>query len=314
MKKQYFLSIDVELDGSEKAQRFLQDQIVSEDIAKRDGNGFYLELVFDDSGKLVDAANYDLELIKAIEEEGEDDFDEAIYRWMYEDAVAEGSMRYVDYPVNNVYEFVPDAEGIHCLGGEPSASLVMPSTSPGFPVQYLGCLNSEDTAFSSLIEFDFHLMCPIFCSFREFWVDYSNPTSPLVFDEVGMTTESAIVPLTPETHIVFEKIAFNTKPWPIDSHGGHTGLATWIQEPDIPVCPKTGDLMKPLCVLGTDMRSDRDIVPVIPKIATHNVQNLEEDDYLYRTYLNKMTFCGGGYLYVYYCPNSKLARYTTQST
>lgn len=298
-RKQYFLGWEVELIGDERTERFLRAQIVSENTAK--GLGRFLELTFDENGKLI-AAVY-------VNEDGPD-------AESYKSALDSGKQLFAEYPLNKVFEFVPDPEGINRIGGETPQNFVIPKTSSGFPVQYIGMLNHHDPAFGEILEFDLHLVCPIYLGFPELWVDYSDSTHPVIFGDEEVLASSSSFDFDENTEIVFEEITFSTQPWPSERFGGHTGAATWIQGPDIPVCPKSGEPMQLICQLGDGdlmWKDDKPPKSVIPNTKRHNVELSEENSYLAR-YIEKMDFWGSGDLYVFYCPGSKVVRYLIQNT
>lgn len=301
---QYFLGWEVKLNGSKKTELFLREQIISKEVLehKAISSGTYLELNFDDSGKLENAVAHS---------------PDGPITDSFTNDVKKGKQRFVDYPVNTPHEFVPDKKGINYIGGEPPKYFVMPSTSSGLPVQYLGMLNHHDPAFGWILEFDLHLVCPIFLGFPELWVDYSDPFKPVILRDKKITAESSSFAYTTESEIVFNKIDFSTKPWPTLPYGGHSGVASWVQMPNIPVCPKSGEPMKLVCQLGdADLflyQQGEEIKSVIPTTLRHNFEIDEDRSYL-QDYLEKMNFWSSGDLYVHYCPASKVARYLIQNT
>lgn len=298
--KQYLIDTEVSFDGEKQTENFIQAQLVSEHDGKAgvEMGLSVIEVIYDDSGKIMHAK--DIAKDPPFRED-----------W-YDDNVKLGKQFYVDYPVNKPYEFVPDENGLNYLGGEVPDKFVMPKSSSDNTFQYLGLLNHKDPAFSSLLDFDMHLVAPIFTNFYEgLWLDYADPMEPKLMNSDAVHDEYPDYQWKTDSEIVFHKKAFSTQAWPSSSHHGRTGVPVWVQGPEIPVCPKSGETMKLICELS-DGHVDSDFRSVIPTTLRHNISFEDQRDR--SDSIAKMDFWGMGSLYVFYCPTSKIAHVFIQST
>jgi len=299
-RKQYFADWEFVIDGSPESHSELEAQHITENAAKFCNT--HLELEFNDSGALIDAKHVDQQTGPATEG--------GLFR-ILQSKVTHGKHEYKEYRINRPYEFVRDAQGPNYLGGAPPTSFIAPKASMDFPFQYLGMLDKTDDAFS--LDFDLHLICPIFLDyFDEIWIDYTDPLQPKIMNDEVLEKEHTQFDLVEGNEVIFEKINFSTSAWPAASrNGGHTGVAQWIQGPQIPVCPKTGKTMRLICQLG-----DGDLLNVgiersiIPKTSVRNFTLPDDLD----KYLEKMDFWGAGDLYVFFCDESRIAYYIIQNT
>ena len=82
---------------------------------------------------------------------------------------------------------------------------------------------------------------------------------------------------------------------------GFSDVPNWIQDPDIPVCPKSNRIMMFVCQLQGDG-------------VTTKHSNVVAHDEWYEQYYNKLNFWGDGDLYVFFEPTSKVACYIIQNT
>lgn len=204
------------------------------------------------------------------------------------------------------YSLVPQSGGINYLGGEIPSNFNIPENSCPGSFQYLGMLSNDDQAFSWL-PFDLNLICPVYMNIDKVWLDYTDPQNPVIInvDEVN-NLDSEYDDLKPGSVITYEKVKFNTQiaGAPLLGRIGLAGLPSWLQNEDIPVCPKTTSKMKFLCQL--EYRFDTEI-----KVQYTNVVN--EDDW-YKTYFETMNFWGDGDLYIFFEAKSKIACYFIQKT
>ena len=85
-------------------------------------------------------------------------------------------------------------------------------------------------------------------------------------------------------------------------YAGISGIPFWIQHPDIPKCPKTGNLMRFVCQINT-----LDSVKV-------NQSNLISKESYFPQYTKDLRFWGSGTLYVFMEPESKVVGLIIQDT
>jgi hypothetical protein len=147
------------------------------------------------------------------------------------------------------YFLIPSDAGINYLGGEIPAGFNIPKNDCPGSFQYLGMVNRQDPAFSWLSS-DIHLICPVYMDMDKVWLDYSDPDNPAIInlDEIN-NLGTAYDNLKPDSVVIYERARFETRPTCGEGEDryGVTGVPRWIQEEDVPVCPKTGIQMKLLC-------------------------------------------------------------------
>lgn len=285
-KKQFFAGWGLSLDGSEECTRFMDMQALSQ--ADATDLGTYIELTYDENDLLSEALIY-------MDDEVDDD--EHLNSYLLKDNPI-GKFKYREIPVHTLYEMEEADNGVHCLGGEIPTGFSLPEANLAVPSQYLGCLNNSD-AFAWL-PFPLHLVCPIFLNFDKVFLDYSNPFKPVLINREEMEDAGTSYDddLNADSEIVFNEKRFNTR---VTGWYGIAGVPRWIQDAEIPVCPKNGKAMKFVCQLeGNGVTAKR--------------TNVTPHDEWYRHYYEELNFWGDGELYVFFEPESKTACYLIQNT
>lgn len=194
------------------------------------------------------------------------------------------------------FYFLEEDHGFHWLGGDVPTDFKLPESNGLMPFQYLGYVSHMDKTFAYL-PFGLHLTFPIYLDIYErLYIDYSNPSAPtLINADIVDDATCAYDDIGKESVVVFEKKFFH----PVsggDYSFGHTGSPNWFQEPEIPLCPKTGKEMKFVCQLGSS--------PSLPNTKYTNVKTTEGYE---QEYFDKMNFWGDGDLFVFFEPESKVA-------
>ncbi len=199
------------------------------------------------------------------------------------------------------YEFKRDVKGKHQIGGDTPTDFKMPESKFMTEFQYLGCIDNSDEIFSWL-PFKVHLICPIYLDIEKVFLDYSNPQSPfLISPEDSESVTCAYDDLDRDSVIVYESV--NVKLEQVESIDefaciGTAGQPEWLQNEEIPTCPKSGRKMQFLCNLMTY----GDI-----KTRFTNIISPYPD-------FDQMTFWGDGNLYVFIEPREKTVCYFIQNT
>lgn len=290
-KMQYLSGWEVILDGGEECTNFIQTQLVDEQVAKNLRT--YVELSFGEDNLLNGA-----KLFSDGKQEKKGYLVESL-----EIGNAIGKLAYQDFPVNKIYSLEKSSKGKSYFGGNVPETFTIPENKCPSSFQYLGKVSREDAAFTWL-PFDVHLICPIYLDIDRVWVDYSNPLQPICLnkkevEEVGTAYDD----LKDDSFIIFEKKNFESKKigdYTFDL--GIAGVPNWIQNPEIPICPKSKKPMKFLCQFG-------DYAGV--KTAETNVK--PEKDW-YKQYFEEMNFWSDGDLFVFFEPETKIACYFIQKT
>ena len=218
-----------------------------------------------------------------------------------------GSFKYVDANPSKFYVMEQSNSGSISIGGN-SKSIVLPSIACQGTFQYLGVLTAGSEAWTWL-DFDFHLMAPILLDFNLLWMDYSEPESPVILnkDEIEKVGSAYDDILTTTSFIEYNEVRTQLKiENEVGEHErealGYAGLPVWFQGEMMPRCVKTGKRMKFLCQLtSSDMVKAAD-------------RNFDINDEFIEERLQSLDFWGGGALYVFLQPESKIACYTIQTT
>lgn len=216
----------------------------------------------------------------------------------------EQKFKYFKVEPNQIFGLVAASGTESYLGGEPPAGFEMPKFEFFAPFQYLGKLSKSEQAFAWL-PFDVHLIAPIYLNMDKIYVDYSNPNKPQILDlEKLKKAGTSYKELKANSEIVFEKVSIKALKSTIGVSRkiGHTGVPNWIQNPDIPVCPKSKRPMRFLCQISSETG-----------VMTARTNVVTQDEYT-KTHYDHLNFWGAGDLYVFFEPTSKVACFLIQNT
>ena len=202
------------------------------------------------------------------------------------------------------YELVRDENGTHQIGGEVPKDFIIPTNEFIAGFQYLGFIDNSDPLFSWL-PFKVNLIHPIYTDEYFVYLDYSNPNIPTIIEpQDTASATSAFDEIDKNSKIIFEGVTVSTEEKEeIDEFEniGICGEPDWLQEAEIPTCPKTGTSMKFLCQLGSFGEIKATYSNVEP------TKGMEE-------YFQKLNFWCDGNLYIFIEPTSKTMCYTMQNT
>lgn len=202
-----------------------------------------------------------------------------------------------------------DENGINSIGGKASSEFDIPKLETS-PVIYLGCI-SQNEAYFPKIDFDLHLVCPIFIDLQSpVFFDYSDPKSPkLIRDNIKSDLNQLFEDMPSDAYIEYKQLNFkieNAKTTKVKvgvrefdmvpGEIGCTGIPNWIHEDDWLNCPITGNKMDFLFQLGDIDESE----------------TIKGQEILGKEYIDPYLHFGHGYLYVFYEPESKVVGYLNQ--
>ena len=202
------------------------------------------------------------------------------------------------------YEIIRDENGKHQIGGEIPRDFTIPNNEFLAGFQYLGFIDNSDPIFSWL-PFKVNLIHPIYTDEYFVYLDYSNPNSPTIIEPTDTASStSAFDEINKDSKVIWEgvKVGLEAKE-EIDEYEsiGICGQPEWLQDAEIPKCPKSGKSMKFLCQLG----SFSDI-----KATFSNVEPTKGMD----EYFQKLNFWCDGNLYIFIEPTTKTMCYIMQNT
>lgn len=275
----YLLGWEVLLIGDEICENFIATQITNKQTFEFASVG--LELVYQDK-RLLKVNEYN-DGIRVERELNEDEI----------------GLQYSDYEENIILNVFQTIEGLHQLGGEIPHDFHLPDHNCTTSFQYLGFINNLDKNFDWL-PFKLHLICPIYLNIGNVFLDYTNPLKPSIINRQEVEAADTDDDLNPNSEIVFNEMKFSFIEDFEFGMGGHSGIPNWIQNPDIPICPKTGKRMTFLCQLNGGVTVKR--------------TNVVAKSDMYQNYFKEMNFWGDGDLFVFFETTSKVACYFIQHT
>ena len=291
----YFTEYSIRFDGSDSCERSLQTQAVTAEGAR----------TLEKAGEYVMRVHFENDQLTRVEE---------YYGVEWSDRELdpdEQDFRYRPIPVHPVFQLEYRAKGVHQLGGNCPDHFAMPH-HPDLPVsiQYIGRISQSDPRFKWIPFDDLHLVYPLFAGMGPLFLDYSNPLEPVILNDF-QSVHHTFKCVTPDTYIEFERKNFGGRPIALDtgydiitleSGIGWGGVANWIQHPDIPRCPKSGNVMKFLAQFETtDLKTVKKV-------------NVGPEDPQIQCYLDTLNFWCDGDLYIFLEPESKIVCLLIQNT
>lgn len=202
-----------------------------------------------------------------------------------------------------------DKNGINSIGGKASSEIDIPDLNTS-PIVYFGCISKNELHFPQ-INFDLHLVCPIFIDLQSpVFFDYSDTKKPkLLKDNVTSNFSQLFENIPSDAYIEYKQMNFRIDAAPttkikvgehefdmIPGEIGHTGTPNWIHNEEWPNCPVTGNKMDFLFQLG-------DI---------NDCKTVKGQEVLDKEYFDQYLHFGHGYLYVFYEAKSKVIAYLNQ--
>ncbi|REG81366.1 hypothetical protein [Algoriphagus antarcticus] len=188
----------------------------------------------------------------------------------------------------------PSNPGKHQLGGKMPDELKI-LTDDSFKPFYLGQLDCKDEYFSWIGLDKLHLFYPLDFYHDPTFIDYADELKPELFNE---TNKSEYSPEKELSSIAFDATEEVTiKELENESDPIHLcGVPLWYQYPELPKCPKTGELMKFVCSISSTTRI-----------------NIMKKGFLGSRKTKEFLMFGDmGTLYVFFHPKSKIAYLTIQ--
>jgi hypothetical protein len=278
----YLVGWEVDLNGDDQCERFMATQVTNKETFEYAADPG-LELIYKNK-KLVRVNEY---------------FDGTVKERALKEK--EVGLAYKELVPNKLFQLQENPTGRSQLGGEIPPDFKMPENNGVVPFQYLGYLSKHDPNLGWL-PFDIHLVCPIYLNIGNVYLEYTNPLSPVIInkEEVESADTSYEDDVNQHSEIVFNEMKFDFVEALEFSVTGHSGIPNWIQAPDIPVCPKSGNTMKFLCQLHGGVSVKR--------------TNVKPHNEFYRQYFEELNFWGDGDLFVFFEPGSKVACYLIQHT
>jgi len=207
------------------------------------------------------------------------------------------------------WSLILNEKGINSIGGKASSELEIPILDTS-PIVYIGYVSKKEAYFPQ-IDFDLHLVCPIFLDLQSpVFFDYSDPKKPkLIMDNVPSNFNQLFEDIPYDVYIEYKQFNFKIDNVPsqkikvgihefdmVPGEIGHTGIPNWIHDEEWLKCPITGNKMDFLFQIGD--------IEDCETVKGQKILDKESfDPYLH---------FGHGYLYVFYEPTSKVIGYLNQ--
>lgn len=203
-----------------------------------------------------------------------------------------------DWVDRELFFLTKDLNGKHKIGGVCPTDFKLPEHDRlKTPFIFIGSIDTTDKRFDWINLPRLDIAYPLYeCNYGVF-LDYSNPQNPEIinpdtFDDSWYDTSTRGL-----YKVIFQEQRYSvrtdfTDKINEDILGNNLvcGVPLWYQAPDIPICPKSGEVMQFVCTINSDSS--------IKLIDKTGIENLPFSDYL--------IFGDYGHLYVFYQPDSKV--------
>lgn len=203
----------------------------------------------------------------------------------------------IDLPnssTRRVFWLKKSLRGKHQLGGKLPNNLRIISND-SFKPFYLGFLNCQEEYFSWVGLDKIYLFYPLDFYYQGAFIDYSDSLRP------ELITEEYKFEYKPKEFLSAMKLETTTQVTVDKKESEKTsvhqcGVPLWYQYPELPKCPKTGELMRFLCSIS----------------STKEIHQTKKSFFGRKRINEHLMFGDMGTLYVFYHPISKVAYLTIQ--
>lgn len=192
------------------------------------------------------------------------------------------------------------------LGGKIPDNFKVPKFNDEISFQYFGFISKEEFP-SNILDFDLHLVAPIYDNFNELFLDYSDPLAPKIIEGEKSYFSKTFDKTNSFSVITFERtpIKFNDKDGLTNSSSmGNTGVPIWLQNPSYPKCPISGEKMEFL--VSFRMADSKHQIP-------RKTINFKPDEG-FESYFENLEFWTSGDIYIFINRKLKIVCYFIQTT
>lgn len=198
-----------------------------------------------------------------------------------------------DWPDRAIFFLTKDTAGKHRIGGNCPSDFILPKHEKlNTPFIYIATIDTTDKHFDWINLPRLDITYPLYeCNYGIF-LDYSDPLKPEILNPETFDSSWFVSSIKGTDKVKFKEQRFKTVDTlnSLDDEHLLCGVPLWYQAPDIPICPKTGEVMQFICTINSDSTIDIE--------EKNGIENLPFGDYL--------IFADYGSLYVFYQPNSKV--------
>jgi hypothetical protein len=212
-----------------------------------------------------------------------------------------------DWEDHAIFFLEKDAEGLHVIGGRKPEEFILPETQDvKSQFHFIGTLDGRDPFFRWLNLSKLHIAFPLYQFGSRIFLDYSDPNKPIILnpDTFDYQLPSDVDPFPDELDFPDPDYSYpihflearyrstshiNVEKYMETSDLMLCGVPLWYQAPNIPICPKTGERMKFVCTINSDLEI---------KTTSNDYDFLNFGDY--------------GHLFVFFHPSSKILHLEAQ--
>jgi hypothetical protein len=203
-----------------------------------------------------------------------------------------------DWTDREIFFLAKDQGGKHKIGGACPADFKLPYHDRlKTPFIFIGSIDTTDKNFNWIDIPRLDIAFPVYeCNFGIF-LDYTNPEAPVIINPDTFHDSWYDSTVKGLDKVIFKEQKYSVKNledsadyYYILESNLLCGVPLWIQAPEIPVCPKSGELMRFVCTINSDSS-----ITIVDKTGN---ESLQFSDYL--------IFGDYGLLYVFYQPDSKV--------
>jgi hypothetical protein len=191
------------------------------------------------------------------------------------------------WPNHSVFFLKESENGRHRIGGKRPSALRLPHLETmKTPFNYLGTIDGNDPFFDWLSIPEFHIIWPINEYNSGIYLDYSDPMAPKVLNPETFSNawHDPTIADPPDPDVLerrYEAKAVTENELDLESNATLLcGVPMWLQAPEIPICPKSSEIMRFVCMFNSSE--------------------------------NGFSFGDFGHLYLFYEPRSKIAHLNIQ--
>lgn len=202
-----------------------------------------------------------------------------------------------DWPDHQYYFLIPNKDGVHQVGGRPAQEVNFQSP---FGFSFIASISGKDPLFEWLRIDRLDIYYPINTCSEGIFIDYSEIGNPVILNPEVLSdswdtenADSSLIGVFSEVR--YESVEDISEDLLLDEFGDTLicGVPMWYQALDIPVCPKTGEVMK-----------------YVATIRSNTKNQLVQGKSIFGDYL---IFMDMGFLYVFWEPTSKVMYLVAQS-
>lgn len=202
------------------------------------------------------------------------------------------------------FHLIKNKKGVHSIGGQKPKDFIVPKVETiNSSFIFIASIDCTDSNFEWIGLEKLHICYPIYEGIFEIFFDYSDPFKQTIINPETFEWSWLNVKDTRTEKIFFEQQKYiSTSNYYYNDIERNPedyllcGLPLWYQAPQIPICPRTGKVMKFVTTINSD-----------PHIKISNEVKLDRLEYKELPYISDyLNFGSHGNMFVFYEPSSKV--------